>query len=187
MAEVALSGIERRIVECDARLETPMTEPDSQQDKTRVQNAELPTGVMRGMQQLDSLNARVEPLGEYPDDITPPPYVKERLFSRKVLFGWAAATLIVWFAFSFIVPVILESVKTAVVESIRENAQPAGSNTRDPGRGAQPALPVPPTPDALPAPAASPAPSVATPARPGASVEIVTEDGKVVKKIIIKR
>lgn len=56
-------------------------------------------------------------------------YEKEPLFSKKVLFGWGIATLIVWFTLSFIVPPIVESIRTAIVTSIGERERNAEGET----------------------------------------------------------
>lgn len=53
------------------------------------------------------------------------PYDPGPLFSKKVLIGWALAALTVWFAFTFIGPIVKEAVKSAIVSSLEE----AGSNT----------------------------------------------------------
>ena len=47
-------------------------------------------------------------------------YRKEPLFSKKVLFGWGIATLVVWFTLSFIVPPIVQSIKAAIESSLAE-------------------------------------------------------------------
>jgi hypothetical protein len=47
-------------------------------------------------------------------------YRKEPLFSKKVMIGWGVATLIVWFTLSFVVPAVVQSVKTAIVSNIGE-------------------------------------------------------------------
>ena len=56
-------------------------------------------------------------------------YRKEPLFSKKVLFGWGIATLIVWFTLSFIVPPIVQSIKTAIVTSVGERERNAEGET----------------------------------------------------------
>lgn len=128
-----------------------MSEPTRGPQSHRVRDAELTTGVMRGMDQLDSLNAQLEPRSVDPiDEVPPQPYVKERLFSRKVLIGWAAATLIVWFALTMIVPVVLESVGNEIRVKMREPSH----NTAAPV--------VAPVPPGLPAPVAPPGPIAPT-------------------------
>src|SRR5688500_1274153 len=47
-------------------------------------------------------------------------YRKEPLFSKKVMIGWGLATVVVWFTLSFVVPAVVESVKTAIVSNIGE-------------------------------------------------------------------
>jgi len=49
-----------------------------------------------------------------PVDTAPTPYVREPLFSKKVLAGWALGTLMVWFAITVVVPEIVRSVKAEV-------------------------------------------------------------------------
>jgi hypothetical protein len=49
-----------------------------------------------------------------PVEPEPPAYVKEPLFSKKVLAGWAIGTLVVWFAFTVVVPEIVRSVKAEI-------------------------------------------------------------------------
>ncbi len=56
----------------------------------------------------------------------PAPYVKEPLFSKKVLFGWGIATLLVWVVVTNIVPMIVDEVKVAIAEGIG----PTRENTR---------------------------------------------------------
>lgn len=56
-------------------------------------------------------------------------YRKEPLFSKKVLLGWGMATLIVWFTLSFIVPSIVQSIKTAIVTSVGEREKNAEGET----------------------------------------------------------
>lgn len=55
----------------------------------------------------------------------PPPYVREPLFSKKVLAGWAIGTLMVWFAITVVVPEIVRSVKS----EIRMRMAEPGMNT----------------------------------------------------------
>lgn len=107
------------------------------------------------------------------------PVMKERLFSRKVLVGWAALTLALYFGVRLVTTVIKDSVRASVRESVAAGARTSGSNSR-PGRvvillpngkritidrnggkvsvsGAPPALPAPKA-EALPAAPAVPAP-----------------------------
>ena len=81
------------------------------------------TGIARAVQQLDDLGAnRPQPIDSAPVDA---PYVKEPLFSKKVIAAWAGATLVIWFVISFIAPAVKESIKTAIVSSMEES----GTNT----------------------------------------------------------
>lgn len=112
----------------------------------------------RAMRNVDYLGgASLESI----DDTPPPAYVREPLFSRKVIIGWATATLVAWFAISFIAPVILESIKTAVKSSMVDgHAQkvrvvtPTGIINID--------IPQPPTPPTPPTPPATAAPPATT-------------------------
>ncbi len=54
------------------------------------------------------------------------PYVREPLFSKKVLFGWGIATLFVWIAVTSIIPRIVDEVKVAIAQ----NVAPTRENTR---------------------------------------------------------
>lgn len=56
-------------------------------------------------------------------------YRKEPLFSKKVLFGWGIATLIVWFTLSFIVPPVVQSIREAIVTSVGERERNAEGET----------------------------------------------------------
>ena len=85
-------------------------------EELRVPPTALTTGVMRGVEQIDSLGAQPVPAGEPPPE--PVPYVKEPLFSKKVLIGWAAATFILWFGVTVIIPEIVRTIKTGIEESI---------------------------------------------------------------------
>lgn len=105
-----------------------------------------------------------------------PPVKRERLFSRKVIIGCAAATLILYFTAHMVWTAIKESVRESVRTSTAGN--PSGSNAR-PGRvvillpngkritidknGAEVSLPE--APPVLPAPKVEGAPA-ATPAVP---------------------
>jgi hypothetical protein len=52
----------------------------------------------------------------------PPPYVKEPLFNKKVMAVWALGALAVWFAFSIIVPIVVESTRSSIREAVKEAA-----------------------------------------------------------------
>ena len=98
---------------------------------------------------LDSISAR-EAL-ESPESAEPV-YVKEPLFSKKVMAAWAFLALTVWFAFTFIVPEIKAAVREAIVSAARESE----SNTATP--------PVPVEPVVVPTPAVPPAEAPPAPA-----------------------
>jgi hypothetical protein len=116
--------------------------------------------------------ARLDPVWspEYGDDsslIGPPPDVeprRERLFSRRVLFGWAFATIVVVFVLKMVMPVVFETVKQTIVTSIRERGGEIDGPATPAGLPAPPAAGTAPTPPTAPA-AAKPA----TPAGPAAS------------------
>lgn len=122
-------------------------------DPTRMSDEERAKAALR--EQGDAVN-RVDPVWspEYGEDVyltaqpKEPVVPRERLFSRKVLFGWAFAALLFVFAIRVIVPVIIESVKEAVITSVKASA----------GIADAPPLPRPPAPGAVPA---TPAPSAA--------------------------
>ena len=75
----------------------------------------MTTGIARGMHQLEDLENRVPQPSE-----AERAYATEPLFSKKVLLGWAAAAFAVWMVFQIVVPVIKETVRAAVVESVAE-------------------------------------------------------------------
>ena len=79
------------------------------------------TGIARDMHQLEDLENR---LPQEPDDAEPAA-AKEPLFSKKVMILWAAGALAVWMFFNFIGPIIRDSIRASVVESLEE----PGSNT----------------------------------------------------------
>jgi hypothetical protein len=137
-----------------------MTEPSEGLPKTKVGDTEITAHAARSFEQLDSLNAnRFDPLPLSARDLPEPaPYVKERLFSRKVIIGWAAATLLVWFAISFIAPIVVETVRA----EIESRMIPPTGNTAGQHPDVAPGHPVPAPPDA--------APVVAPPAEPLAPV-----------------
>jgi hypothetical protein len=132
-----------------------MTEPSEGLPRTRPVEPEMPTGVVRSLDQLDSLNAnRLDPLPPDFDELPePPPYKKERLFSRKVMIGWAVATLLVWFAISFITPIVVETVRTEIesrMEPPTTTAIPAPVVEPVPPVTAEPVVPAEPTQPAKP-------------------------------------
>ncbi|MEP6905441.1 MAG: hypothetical protein ABI875_05120 [Gemmatimonadales bacterium] len=106
------------------------------------------------------------------------PVRRERLFSRKVLIGWAALTLALYFGVHMVKHVIGRSVRESARVNAARRAPGAAPNSRSEGvtillpngkritinnTGAEISLPD--APPALPAPPAEPAPS-ATPAAP---------------------
>lgn len=127
------------------------------------------TGIVQG---LDSFQPHaVEP--------PPPDYVREPLFNKKVMVVWALAAFAVWFTVKMVIPVVLQSVKTAVVESVKEAEKKSGTGTitiKRNGRVIQittdaPATtPVPPATaaPATPAGTAAPAATVVAPSPPPA-------------------
>jgi hypothetical protein len=91
---------------------------NQENEEPRVAEPALTTGVMRGVDRIDSLGASPVPAGEPADE--PAPYKKEPLFSKKVLIGWATATLIIWFGLTVIIPEIFRSIKVGIEESIAD-------------------------------------------------------------------
>jgi hypothetical protein len=91
---------------------------NGENDEPRVAPTELTTRVMRGVEPIDSLGA--SPLAPEKPAAEPAPYKKEPLFSKKVLIGWATATLIIWFGLTVIIPEIVRSIKVGIEESIAE-------------------------------------------------------------------
>ena len=90
-------------------------------EEPRVAETGLMTGVTRGVDRIDSLGAR--PVANDPA-AQPTPYKKDPLFSKKVLIGWATATLIIWFGLTVVVPEIFRSIKVGIEESLANT--PAG-------------------------------------------------------------
>ncbi len=94
----------------------------------------------------------LDPLPPPPADLVPtePPYVKEPLFSKKVMAAWAVGALLVWFAFTFIVPEVVRAVKAEIVRSSEPPAPntsiPQPSEPPEPVEPAEPAEPVAPAP-----------------------------------------
>jgi hypothetical protein len=88
-----------------------MTDPD----KIRAE-ALRPDPSATGMVPLDSLDPNsIEPL-----EPQPPAYAPEPLFNKKLMLAWALGAAAVWFAVKFVVPIAVDSARTAVVESVRE-------------------------------------------------------------------
>jgi hypothetical protein len=82
--------------------------------ETRVDNATRLTGIPGAAERPELLQGDVE-LVPPPE---PAPYVKEPLFSRRVMIGWAIGTLVVWFGLTVIVPAVIQSIKGAVVGTV---------------------------------------------------------------------
>ena len=134
---------------------------------------DLDTPATRMVQGIDSFEPHAV-------ESSPPVYVREPLFNKKVMVVWALAAFAVWFTVKMVIPVVLESVKTAVVEGVKEAEQKSGGKVtiRRNGRvieittkDAPPGTPVPPgtaapAATAAPAPTAAPAAKVVAPARP---------------------
>lgn len=97
-----------------------MTDPTNEGREQKLDHATMPTGILRGVRQLGGLEGRIAPAPE--SQPSESPYVKEPLFSRKVLIGWAAGALVVWLIFTFIAPIVIESVKSGVLASIEQPA-----------------------------------------------------------------
>jgi len=127
---------------------------------------------------ITEITQRIDSYEQHDVEPVPPPYVREPLFNKKVMAAWALGALVVWFAFSVVLPAAFESVKTTVVERINEKQAARGhapiriERTKDgftiitdepakpPAAGAPAATPVIPPikiqigPQAAPAPAA---------------------------------
>ncbi len=97
---------------------------------------------------------------------------REPLFSRRVLFGWAFATLVVVFAITVILPMLVPLVRETVIESVVGRMHDRGMNVRINGHPVGPAVPaiptmpeipeipaIPPVPANAAEPAAAPAPA----------------------------
>ncbi|MEO7366938.1 MAG: hypothetical protein ABIZ36_03215 [Gemmatimonadaceae bacterium] len=111
------------------------------------------------IRQLDSALSRQIRDDQYPATMPEEPAVfPERLFSRKVLFGWAFAALIFVFLIRMVLPVVFETVKESVVSSMKDATHNTGSSP-----GAPVVAPTPPLPPTSVTPAV---PEV--PERPGA-------------------
>ena len=143
-----------------------MQDPQERAAETRVRDT--------GLIPLDSFDeAGLEPLRD-----AAPPYVQEPLFNKKVMALWALGALAVWFAFSMVLPAVVEATRTSVREAVREietgsdgtitirrngkvisitrGAEPSVTVTRD-TKGASPATPPPPAGALPPAEVAPPA------------------------------
>jgi hypothetical protein len=72
-------------------------------------------------------------------DEPPPVFHQERLFSRRVLFGWAFATLVIVFAVTVILPMVAPLVRNTVTTSVLGRMKERGMNV---GVNGQPVEPV---------------------------------------------
>ena len=111
----------------------------------------------------------------YPVPEEPAPVVEqERLFSRRVLFGWALATLLVVFAITVILPMVVPLVRDSVTASVMAKMKERGVNVRMDGHNVRvdgpnaPVAPGAPAAAAIPeVPALPPVPANAAPAVAG--------------------
>jgi hypothetical protein len=96
---------------------------------------------------------------------------QERLFSRRVLFGWAFATLVVVFAVTVILPMVVPRIKQTVIERVVGRMEQRGVRINVNGHTIEPVIPEIPEIPAIPAVPAVPAvPTVpAVRAIPGSS------------------
>ena len=95
---------------------------------------------------------RLDNLPPPPADLIPTeePYVKEPLFSKKVMAAWALVALAVWFAFTFIAPEVIQAIKAEIIESARPPATP--TPVPEPPEPPAPVEPVSPAGPVAPAP-----------------------------------
>jgi hypothetical protein len=107
------------------------------------------------------------------DEPAPP----EKLFSRRTLFGWAFATLLIVFIIRMVLPVVFETVKDTVVTSMKESI---GNTAVTPV-----VAPAPPT-TVIPAPAPAPA-TPEVPGKPGTVAPVTTTSTTIVKIDVKKR
>lgn len=96
---------------------------------TRIDDTALRTSDMRRMDGLANLDAHS--VAGLPED--PAPYVKEPLFSKRVMLGWALGTLVVWFALAVVLPGVVRSVASEVRSNVTRNAD--GTMTIETPRG----------------------------------------------------
>ncbi|HMA20991.1 MAG TPA: hypothetical protein VKO87_09305 [Gemmatimonadaceae bacterium] len=70
------------------------------------------------------------PIEHYAENMTPvetiPP--QEPLFNKKVMLLWALGALAVWFAISFVMPVVRQSAKEAIIQSVKEAEKQSGGH-----------------------------------------------------------
>ncbi len=131
-----------------------------------------PTRLSEEQQAKAALHAQTEEINrleralaqQYGQDSLPvapieePAAPRERLFSRKSLFGWAFATLVVVFIIRMVLPIVFTTVKESVVESVKQSMGIATVITPAPALpGATPAEPALPATPATPADGAKPA------------------------------
>jgi hypothetical protein len=96
---------------------------------TRVDDATMKTTGGGGAHSLSDLEAHS--VAELPGE--PAPYVKEPLFSKRVMLGWALGTLVVWFALAVVLPQVVRSVASEVRSNVTRNAD--GTMTIETPRG----------------------------------------------------
>lgn len=75
---------------------------------------------------ITEITQRIDSFEHHDVEPVPPPYVREPLFNKKVMAAWALGALVVWFAFSVVLPAAFESVKTTVVDRINEKQAARG-------------------------------------------------------------
>lgn len=79
---------------------------------------------------------------------------RERLFSRKVLFGWAFAALVVVFVVRMVLPIAFETAKESIISSMKEStgntSVPPIVASALPAPNAAPTAPAAPTADVAP-------------------------------------
>jgi hypothetical protein len=92
---------------------------------------------------ITEITQRIDSLEQHDVESVPPPYVREPLFNKKVMAAWALGALAVWLAFSLVLPAVVESVKTTVVDRINEKqaAPPAAAAPAVPAAQAAPVAP----------------------------------------------
>lgn len=140
----------------------------SESDRPRpVESREpAPTGVQ-------SAASAWEDLGLVPTVALPPPVRKERLFSRKVLIGWALLTLAAYFGLRLVTTVVKDSVREAVaarrvpgkqgsVVIVLPNGEKITINRNGSARGPIPEI-------VIPKPAEPVAPQIPPPVQPTAA------------------
>lgn len=139
-------------------------------DPTRLsENEQTKATLLAQTEEIDRLERLLSQHGEAAHsiaEIEQPDATREKVFSRRTLFGWAFATLLVVFMIRMVLPVVFETVKDSVVSSLKEST---GNTAVTPV-----VAPSPPTPVVIPAPAVPAAPAdpaaTAAPATPGATV-----------------